>query len=160
MNYIIDGHNLISNMPGLSLSMPDDEEQLITLLSKYGEHERGRFEVYFDGAPPGHAGASIYGRVKAYFIQKSSSADEAIRVRLRRMGKSARSWVVVTSDRAVQAAAHEAHARVMSAEEFAGRLHDSLQHRTTEAGNPADQPLSPAEVDEWLAIFKGRKPTK
>ena len=184
MNYIIDGHNLIAKIPGLSLSMPDDEDQLITLLSKYGAHEignplleragkplskragrplserAGQIEVYFDGAPPGHAGASTYGRVRAYFVQKSSSADEAILERLRRMGKSARSWVVVTSDRNVQAAAHEAHARVMSAEDFAWRLHASLQRGGSQAGNSPDQPLSQAEVDEWLNIFKGRKSTK
>ncbi len=160
MNYIIDGHNLIAKIPGLSLSMPDDEEQLIKLLLRYGEHERGKVEVYFDGAPPGQAGSIARGRVRAHFVQESSSADEAMRVRLRRMGQSVRSWVVVTSDRAVQAAAHEAHARVMSADEFALRLQDSPQRSIGEAGNPADQPLSRAEVDEWLEFFKKRNSTK
>ncbi len=168
MNYIIDGHNLISKIPGLSLSMPDDEEQLITLLQRYAEpalgrpltERAGKLEVYFDGAPPGQARVSKLGRVWAHFVQKSSSADEAIQVRLRRMGPSAGSWVVVTSDRSVQAAAHEMHAQVMSADEFARRLLSSLQQRTRETENSADQPLSQAEVDEWLAIFKGRKSTK
>ncbi len=81
-------------------------------------------------------------------------------MRLRRMGKSASSWVVVTSDRTVQAAAREVHARVMSADEFAGRILAGLQQRTRATQNSADQPLSQAEVDEWLRIFKGRKPAK
>jgi hypothetical protein len=54
MNYIIDGHNLIAKIPGLDLSMLDDEQRLIELLNRYGQHSRGRIEVYqeiMDGAP-------------------------------------------------------------------------------------------------------------
>ena len=53
MNYLIDGHNLIAKIPGLSLSMPDDEERLVELLNRFGQHSRGKLEVFFDGAPPG-----------------------------------------------------------------------------------------------------------
>ncbi len=156
VNYIIDGHNLISKIPGLSLSMPDDEEQLVELLIHFAKHERGLLEVYFDGAPPGQAGWGSYGRVKAQFVPASSTADEAIRMRLASLGKSAGSWVVVSSDRSVQAAAHAVHAGVQKSEEFARRLQASLQSKPGKADRPSDQPLSPAEVDEWLAIFKGR----
>ena len=61
MNYIIDGHNLIAKIEGLSLSMPDDEQRLIELLNRYGELRRHKLEVYFDGAPVGQAGIRNYG---------------------------------------------------------------------------------------------------
>jgi predicted RNA-binding protein with PIN domain len=161
MNYIIDGHNLIAKIPGLDLSMLDDEQRLIELLNRYGQHSRGRIEVYFDRAPVGQAGAQNYGRVRAHFVPQSQTADDAIRVRLIRLGRAARNWVVITSDRSVQAAGREAHAGVMSAEEFArmlqaNLLQASLRARPEIEGRSADEPISEAEVNEWLTIFKER----
>ncbi len=160
MNYIIDGHNLIANLPGLDLSLPDDEERLVGLLNRFGEVRRGKLEVYFDGAPAGQAGRRNFGRVVAYFVVASSSADQAIKARLAYLAKSAPSWTVVTSDRSVQAAAHEAHARVMSSGDFSSMVQQSFQERLGEGRASHDQPLTPAEVDEWLNIFKQRKSTK
>ena len=169
MNYIIDGHNLIAKIRGLSLSMLDDEQRLIELLNRYGQLSRYKIEVYFDGAPAGQAGARNFGRVRAYFVPQRQTADDAIRTRLLRFGRAARNWVVVTSDRNVQSAAHEAHARVMSAEDFAELLRSSLMraslHATPENADttpdkPISEALSEAEVDEWLTIFKERRKQK
>ena len=156
MNYIIDGHNLIAKIPGLSLSMPDDEERLVELLNRFGQQSRGKLEVYFDGAPPGQAGGRNYGKVRAAFVPASQTADEAIRARLVRLGRSAANWVVVSSDREVQSAAREAHAKVLRAEEFSTRVQTTLEARLAETHATSDQPLSEEEVSEWLAIFKAR----
>ena len=155
MNYIIDGHNLISKIPGLSLSMPDDEQRLIELLIRLGKQGRHKLEVYFDRASIGQAGEHNYGRVRAHFVPQSQLADDAIRRRLSTLGRSAKTWVVVSSDRAVQAAAREAHAGVMSAEDFSNLLQASLQAGSAPPVRTADEPLTEAEVREWLAIFKG-----
>ena len=155
MNYIIDGHNLISKIPGLSLSMPDDEQRLVELLIRFGKVGRKRMEVYFDRAPVGLAGDQNYGRVRAPFVQHTLTADQAIRNKLRSLEKSSKNWVVVSSDRSVQAAAREVHAGVMSAEEFADQLQASLQGEVS-SGGPGDKPLGEAEVREWMAIFKGQ----
>jgi predicted RNA-binding protein with PIN domain len=160
MNYMIDGHNLIAHLPGLTLSMPDDEEQLIGLLNRFGETQRGKLEAYFDDAPAGQAGKRNFGRVQAHFVTERSTADEAIKTRLGRLGKTAHSWIVVTSDRSVQAAARERHARVMKSEDFAQLLLATIRSGSTGEPSPADLPLSQAEVDEWLKIFKERKSTK
>jgi predicted RNA-binding protein with PIN domain len=160
MNYLIDGHNLIAHIPNLDLSMPDDEEQLIAMLSRYGEYERGKFEVYFDGAPVGQAGRSSRGRVLAYFVPESTTADEAIKKRLIRLGKSARSWTVVTSDHAVQAAAREMHAQVTKSEDFSRLLLPTVYIAPGVGQDSSDQPLSPDEVEEWIKLFKQGKSTK
>lgn len=160
MNCIIDGHNLIAQIPGMSLVMLDDEERLIQLLNRYGEQQRGKLEVYFDGAPIGQAGERNYGRVRAHFVPQSQTADEAIRRRLLKLGKSARSWIVISSDRSIQSAAREMHAKVQKAEDFAGQLLEALRGHPEDTANVVEPPLSPAEVDEWMAIFKQRKSTK
>ena len=156
-NYIIDGHNLIAKIPGLSLSMPDDEQRLIELLNRYGQESRHKLEVYFDGAPPGQAGVRKYGRVRAHFVPISQNADEAIRRWLARLGRSAANWIVVSSDRAVQSAAREAHAKVLQAEDFSHLVQSTLQARLASDHEISDQPLSEDEVSEWLAIFKARR---
>ncbi len=160
MNYIIDGHNLIAKIPGMSLSMPDDEEKLISLLNRFGEHNRGKLEVYFDNAPTGQAGMQTYGRVQARFVPANQTADDAIRARLALLGRSARNWVVVTSDRSVRAAALEVHAGVIRSEDFS-RLLQGLRHRRlADLLGSSDHPLSQAEVEEWLAIYKIRRNPK
>jgi len=160
MNYIIDGHNLISKISGLSLRMADDEEKLIALLNRFGEHNRGKLEVYFDGAPTGYAGTRTYGRVLAQFVPMNQTADKAIRSRLALLGESARNWVVVTSDREVQAAAHEVHAGVIKAEDFSRRLQFFRHNRLSDALGSPDHPVSQKEVEEWLAIYKARRNPK
>jgi predicted RNA-binding protein with PIN domain len=156
MNYMIDGHNLIGKLAGLDLSMADDEQRLIELLNHFGQHNRGRIEVYFDGAPVNQSGSQNFGRVRAHFVPRWQTADQAISMRLAKLGKSARNWEVVTSDRSVQAAAHEARAGVTSSEEFTQRLHASLRARSGEEAAITDGTLSEQEVNEWLAIFKQR----
>ena len=50
---VIDGHNLVPKIPGLSLHEVDDEERLLALLQAYARAKRKKIEVFFDGAPPG-----------------------------------------------------------------------------------------------------------
>jgi predicted RNA-binding protein with PIN domain len=157
MDHIIDGHNLISKLPGLSLSLPDDEERLLALLERYCAVGGHRVEVYFDGAPAGQAGMRKYGRVRAYFVSHHSSADEAIRRRLVSLAKSARNWLLVTSDRVVQAAGREARARVISSEDFARDMLASLQPDHSPEPASHDQLLSEAEVQQWEKIFNERR---
>jgi len=160
MNYIIDGHNLVSYIPGLSLSMPDDEQRLIELLILFCQESPHKVEIYFDRAPVGRAGTISLGRVRAHFVSEKSTADNAIRVRLRSMGRSAKSWAVVSSDRSVQAAAREAHAGILGAGEFANLMQTRLLQPGRLSSTPQpDEPLSEAEVRQWEAIFKQeRKP--
>src|SRR6185369_15023593 len=101
MPYLIDGHNLIPKM-GLRLDSMDDELELIAILQEFCRLERKQVEVYFDGAPTPQAGTRKYGVVTVHFVPVKSTADNAIRSRLKKMGKSAKNWTLVTSDRRVQ----------------------------------------------------------
>lgn len=156
MPYLIDGHNLIPKL-GLRLDLPDDEMQLVTILQEFCRIQRRQAEVYFDNAPPGQAGRQDFGSVKAHFVRSGSSADAAIHTRLRRLGRAARNWTVVSSDRQVQAEASSAHAQVLSSEAFAGLVHRSSNR--PEPGKDAEREVSAEEVQEWLEVFghKGRR---
>ena len=165
MYYIIDGHNLISQIPGLDLTMLDDEQRLVELLILFCQSGRHKVEVYFDKAPVGQAGMTNHGRVRAHFVSQRSTADDAIRKQLKSLGRSAKTWALVSSDRSVQATAREAHAQVLSSQEFASLLQTRLSDASLQPGhfNPTparDEPLSEAEVREWEAIFKGKPKPK
>jgi uncharacterized protein len=116
MPYLIDGHNLIPKVAGLSLKAMDDEIQLIELLQEFCRIRGKQVEVYFDNSPPGQPQSRLFGPVTARFIREGRTADDAIAARLKRLGRSARNWTVVSSDRAVQAGAREAQAQVLSSE--------------------------------------------
>ncbi len=153
MPYLIDGHNLIPKI-GLRLDSVDDELELITILQEFCRLARKPVEVYFDGAPTPHAGTRKLGAVTSHFVRLGTTADDAIRNRLKYLEKSAKNWTVVSSDRQVQAEAHAARAEVMSSESFASIL---KQARNSTPKADDQRKLSQQEVDDWLKLFEQRK---
>ena len=153
MPYLIDGHNLIPKL-GLRLDSPDDEMELAAILQEFARLERKQVEVYFDGAPAGHSGTRSLGTVKAHFIPLSHTADQAIRMRLKKMRKDAKNWIVVSSDRQVQADERGAGTQAVSSDEFVVML----KQARVSAPKPdtSERKLSPTEVNEWLELFKSR----
>ena len=151
MPYLIDGHNLIPKV-GLRLDSPDDEMELVAILQEFARLKRQQVEVYFDGAPIGYDGSRKLGTVRAHFVRLGQTADNAIRARLNNMAKDARNWIVVSSDREVQSAARVVHAQFISSEEFVKILRTAVN--SAPKANTVDKKLSPAEVDEWLKIFR------
>jgi hypothetical protein len=152
--FLIDGHNLIPKL-GLRLDSFDDEEALVTRLQEFCRLRRMQVEVFFDGAPPGQPARRKSGSVTAHFVRQGSSADAAIEQRLLKLGRSARNWTVVSSDRRVQNAARSVRAQVLSSDEFAIQMRDAQMARQVKARQ--DVNVSPEEVDEWLSLFKHRK---
>jgi len=150
--YIIDGHNLIPKIPGMSLQDLDDEIQLVNLLQEFCRIRRKQVEVYFDNAPPGSPGARNYGRVVARFIRQGRTADQAIQMKLKRLGGEARNWTVVSSDGEVQANARAARAKILTAEVFAQQLFEALVD-TADSYLEPESDLSPEEVEDWMQIF-------
>jgi len=153
MPYLIDGHNLIPKL-GLRLDSIDDEMELIAILQEFCRVERRQVEVFFDGAPAAQAGSRKLGSLTAHFVRLGNTADNAIRIRLERLGKSAKNWSVVSSDRQVQAEARAAKAEVISSDSFAGML---KQAHDSSPGPGEERKLTPKEVDDWLKFFEDRR---
>jgi predicted RNA-binding protein with PIN domain len=154
MPYLIDGHNLIPKM-GLRLDSPDDEMELVAILQEFYKRNRKPIDVYFDGAPAPHAGTRKLGAVTAHFVKLGSTADNAIRLRLKNLGKGAKNWTVISSDRRVQIEAKDMHAEVISSDSFAAML---KQARTSAPKSTDDHKLSEDEINEWLQLFQRGKP--
>ncbi len=152
MPYIIDGHNLIPKIPGMSLQDIDDEIQLVNLLQEFCRIRRKQVEVYFDNAPPGSPEARNFGRVVARFVRQGRTADQAIQMKLKRLGGEARNWTVVSSDGEVQANARTARAKIITAEVFAQQVFEALGD-TADSYLEPESDLSPEEVENWMQIF-------
>ncbi|MCD6555118.1 MAG: NYN domain-containing protein [Anaerolineae bacterium] len=149
MSLLIDGHNLIAKLPGISLNDPYDEAKLVERLRSYRARTGKRIVVVFDGGVPAGWSADLScGGITVIFASPGRTADRIIVERIRR-DRNPRGLVVVSSDHEVMAAAEERGARVMSAESFAA----TLSAPPPAAGDRADVKLSPTEVEEWLSIF-------
>ncbi|HNQ95099.1 MAG TPA: NYN domain-containing protein [Anaerolineales bacterium] len=153
MPYLIDGHNLIPKL-GLRLDSTDDELELIAVLQEFCRLERRQVEVFFDGAPPPQAGTRKLGAVTATFSPLGSSADNAIRNRLRKLGKAAKNYTVVTSDREVQSNARAMHVEVISSDEFAKILKQVMNSPRVAK---SERVVSKEEVEEGLRMFGGKE---
>lgn len=154
MQYLIDGHNLIPKVPGLSLSDPDDEEQLVNRLSGWARISRQKVTVFFDRAPQGMAGTRHGSSVIAIFVPDGKTADTAIMEALAKLKGAARNVAVVSSDRMVQAAARAVHAKVVKSEDFADGLFDLETAPEATLEKPA---LTSNEIAEWERIFSSKK---
>ncbi len=149
MPLLIDGHNLIARLPGISLDDPYDEAKLVERLRSYRARTGKRIVVVFDGGVPAGWSADLSsGGITVIFAAPGRPADKIIIERIRR-SRDPRELVVVSSDREVTAVAEECGARVMPAESFAA----TLNAPSPAVGERADVTLSPAEVKEWLNIF-------
>lgn len=153
MPYLIDGHNLIPKL-GLRLDSLDDEMELIAILQEFCRLEHRQAEVYFDGAPTPHAGTRKLGAVTATFVPLTRTADNAIRNRLKKMGKSAKNWTVVSSDHQVQANARDAQAEVLSSDEFAKILR---QVKNSPRVSKGERVVSEEEIEEWVRVFETKR---
>jgi hypothetical protein len=157
MPYLIDGHNLIPKISGLSLQALDDELQLVELLQEFCRLKAKQAEVFFDKARPGQKQVLKVGRVKAHFVARAA-------LPMTPFGSGWRSWVQRSqldrrsSDRMVQAAGRAARAQVVSAEDFAKQIEVALQGERSNSRNTGqDASLSPDEVESWLKLFRGKK---
>ena len=151
MPFLIDGHNLIPHIRGLSLSQLDDELALLELLDVYFKKERKNAVVFFDRAAPGGGQDIRRSFVTAHFTRPPLNADQAIRNAVKGLGRSAANYTVITSDNEVGDRARQMGARVLSSAEFAQKL-----SAVTGKSKKRSKQGPVEDVDYWLEIFKGK----
>jgi predicted RNA-binding protein with PIN domain len=158
MTYLIDGHNLIPQVPGLSLDRLDDEEELLSRLEAFSQLKKCQIEVFFDRGQIGHERNIHRNRVNAHFVLSPMTADDAISARLLGIGRAARNYIVVSSDHSVQNRARQHGASILSSREFAAMLEQVHLERKDKTD---ETKTNPGEIDEWLDLFtKGRPKEK
>ena len=152
MPFIIDGHNLIGKLPGLSLADPDDEQKLVVMLRGYLTRAKKRGTVVFDRGQLTDQRSLTTSTLSVRFARPPRTADDVI-VELVRADRNPRGLTVITSDARVQAAVRERGATVREAASFAREL---LAAPVT--SDQKEKGLSNAEVEFWEQQFKRRKP--
>ncbi|MEW5959347.1 MAG: NYN domain-containing protein [Chloroflexota bacterium] len=159
MHWLIDGHNLIGQMPNLRLSDPHDEAELLEYLRRYRARTGHRLTVVFDAGPSYQpAPPQKKGDVTVLFARPGQTADQVIKRRLRKI-RDPQGTIVVTSDRALQQAAQRLQVRVVEAGEFGQQLLQlsAAGQEVADRGSLADVRLSADEVEEWLTLFSRQK---
>jgi len=147
MPYLIDGHNLIPFMHGISLDQLDDELRLIDVLEAYFRKIRKKATVFFDRGQPGSEPEIKRGFVTARFTRAPLIADQAIRNQLRQIGGAARNYTVVSSDHEVASFALHKGARAIPSWEFAAAIRQSDKSQGGGKITPED------DLDYWLRQF-------
>lgn len=149
MTFLIDGHNLIGKMPGISLAELDDEIILMDLLEDYFKKIRKKAVIFFDHGNPLSSRKIPKAFVQARFVPRPADADSAIIQFLRSAGGAVRNHTVVSSDNAVARAAGKMGVKVMSCQEFLLNWTDkSKPHQE-------DQKPSNPDVEFWIKKFRG-----
>ncbi|MBN2085417.1 MAG: NYN domain-containing protein [Anaerolineales bacterium] len=149
MPYLIDGHNLIGAFPGLALSDPDDENQLLRILEQFGHATRRKVIVFFDRGQPEMGPLSRAGsHVRAHFVPPPRRADDAI-LEFLRGRKDARHYTVVSSDAEIRDRSRRAGAKVVSSQDFAREVRDRMRQAGKEK-----PPEAPEDFDLWMDIFR------
>lgn len=151
MPYLIDGHNLIGQMPGLQLDDPDDEQKLVALLRRYLARVRKTGTVVFDRRDPAARRSLSNRTLNVLFASPPRTADEVLLERLRRE-RNPRGWTLVTSDARLAALARQSGAMVRDAAGFAREATRPGPGRPP----PKETGLTEAEAAEWEQAFKDR----
>lgn len=154
MPVIIDGHNLIGKMSGISLADPDDEAKLVGFLARQLHFLHKKVIVVFDkGAETDSAPRLDSPKLRVIFASPESSADEIIMDMIRR-DPNPKGLTIVSSDNEIRRCARSRRARLISAEDFAGQLESapSRRRRGAHRGEVDD-----IDVDEWLDYFEKGK---
>lgn len=151
MQYIIDGHNLIPHIRGLSLRDLEDEQALIDVLTPFLRATSSRAMVFFDKAAQGHEGKRNFGLVQAVFVPASQSADAAIENHIHKLGASARNQTLVSSDRRVQAAGRAYYMTILSSAKLAQKIRSQSESRGSQTD--VEPQLTPEEIARWEDLF-------
>ncbi len=155
MAYLIDGHNLIGQLPDISLTDPDDEAKLVQKLLSFAARVQKRMVVVFDGGLPGGKSRLSASKVEVVFATARSDADTVMKDRIKRT-RDPGQWIVVSNDREVLAAARIRKMTTLSSTEFAAQINRPpapRKARRKDAGEATDVYVSPAEVEAWLKLF-------
>ncbi len=152
MPYLIDGHNLIGQLPGIDLQDPDDEVRLVERLRSAMGRMRTRCTVVFDAGLPGGPSRELSTpSVQVVFAHGGTTADRIIMERIR-AARDPNRWIIVTNDQVIVTAARRRGMRVIASGAFVREMNAPPPITDDENPNPH---IGPAELDEWLALFGG-----
>ena len=161
MPYLIDGHNLIGQLPDLSLTEEHDEVKLFYKLVSFTARTKKRVTVVFDRGLPGGKSTLSNSMIEVIFAPQGGSADGIMKQRISAV-RDPGQWIVVSNDHAVLDVAQMRGMRIMRCAEFAPLLQPPPPPKISarekhKQGETIDVHVPKAEVDEWLRLFEEAK---
>ena len=153
-HWIIDGYNLLREIPGLNgLRAHDAEnarEQLLNSIAALAAKKKIRCTVVFDGTAPDRHRPPL--RAPLHVVYSSPlTAEEKIK-KMVDTSATPTQLTVISSDREMLA-----HARTRSCETHSSKhVSNLLRDEGDVPEKKTDQPLSDAQVRQWLKIFGER----
>lgn len=155
-HYIIDGYNLIHNVPRLRDALGQNLEYarntLVSLLRSYQSSHRLNITLVFDGDEVGQPASEMPSTkwLRIIYSKPPEKADPLIK-RLIRKSHNKKALFVVSADNEIISSAKQHGANVLSPDEFYLRvtkhpLQDQLNQKY-------DEKISEQELDEWLKLF-------
>lgn len=157
MPYLIDGHNLIGQLPDISLSDPNDEAKLVIKLVGFAARKRAKCVVVFDKGITAGKSRMSNGAVEVVFAPSSSSADAILIARIESTPDPSY-WIVVSNDNAVLKRARQRQMKAIRSSAFARELRGvQVIDKDADPGEAEHVRVSPAEIEMWLAMFRERR---
>jgi predicted RNA-binding protein with PIN domain len=155
--YLIDGYNLLHQLPELRRQMEYDlqnaREGLLIRLSAFSLSKSVDVSVVFDGIDESLPSTGRWRSLFVYFSKPPQKADPLIKKMISER-KKGEELVVVTSDREIDMYARLCGVKVESSQTFAMAM---LQAPSSDLEKKNDHPISDRELDEWMRLF-GHKP--
>ncbi len=153
MIYLIDGHNLIPHVPGISLDDPNDETHLVLRLRSWAaKDQRRKIQLIFDGGLPGGKAPQLSNnQVKVRFAPPGKIADDIL-IRQINRAKNSSEYTLVSSDQIIIAAAKARHMPRLTSKQFVNLMAEDK--RVAPKPKKSEKPQSSEdELDEWLTLF-------
>ncbi|MBZ0165264.1 MAG: NYN domain-containing protein [Candidatus Omnitrophica bacterium] len=151
LHYLLDGYNILHQIPELLL-LEIDQQRLVLVreIEKHQPHGSGRNKVtlIFDGRP-GRA-QPITSTAVTVIFSMDRSADDRIREMVQGSGQ-VKNMIVVTDDRELQYSVRASGAKVLSVREFMGRLRGTqVQTRGKKLTQRQKDQINAELEDRWL----------
>ena len=150
MAYIVDGNNVMGQMPGWHRDKSKARRALLELLGEFARVKKARVTAVFDGAPdPAVPEGSAFRGVKVLYAERGSDADTRI-VRLVEESLNPRGLTVVTSDRNLAFLVRSRGAAVSRS----GKFRMEVEHLLESAPSADDgEQFEAGDINSWLRYF-------
>lgn len=153
MPWIVDGNNLLAQIPGGSRSDPADRRRLASALARFCDARRQTMTLHFDGAPlEGWQGSSGLGRLRVLHSGAGRSADDAILEEVASAPRAA-DLTVVTSDRSLAERCRAAGARILGVRDLRSILAEAEQRAA--GGSEKPERADAEEIAYFMELFGG-----
>lgn len=150
MAYIVDGNNVMGQMPGWHRDRSKSRRKLLEMLAGFAKVKGARVTVVFDGGPdPVVPEGSSFRGVKVLYAERGSDADTRIE-RLVDSSPNPRGLTVVTSDRHLAFLVRSRGATVIRSGEFRSEVERLLESMPRAADG---EEFEIGDINAWLRYF-------